>query len=280
MDQGLKKRILAAALALAVAVAAAVPFAPASAYAANDDVVTMYRLYNPYSGEHFYTSEVTEKIVLLDAGWNDEGVGWAAPETSSTPVYRLYSGTDHHYTVDAVERDYLVSVGWKYEGIGWYSDDSQGVALLRQYNPYVNPNAATNNSGSHNYTADTVENDALVKAGWKAEGIAWYGLDMGGKTWVPETYTYEPVYSTVTVTEPNVIAIYSCAYCGTQYYSGDPNSDAATTGYNNALNCNKTSSCKPGTTVDHTLTTDGTRTVTKTVQTGTKHVLETEGYWS
>ena len=54
------------------------------------------------------------------------------------------------------------------EPTGWYSDDDKGVPLYRQYNP----NAAT---GSHNYTANKKENDALVKMGWQEEGIGWYG---------------------------------------------------------------------------------------------------------
>ena len=119
----------------------------------------MYRLYNPNSGEHFYTADANERTNLTDAGWSYEGIEWTAPAKSNTPVYRLYSGTDHHYTMDASERDNLIKAGWKYEGIGWYSDDNKTVPLYRQYNPYVDPNAKTNNSGSHNYTTDKSEND-------------------------------------------------------------------------------------------------------------------------
>lgn len=136
----------------------------------------MYRLYNPNSGEHFYTAATSERDHLKKVGWNYEGVGWTAPTSSKTPVYRLYSGTDHHYTTDASEKNYLVKVGWNYEGIGWYSDDNKGVPLYRQFNPYVNPRAKYNNSGSHNYTTSKAENDNLVKVGWRAEGIGWYGV--------------------------------------------------------------------------------------------------------
>lgn len=138
---------------------------------------TMYRLYNPNSGEHFYTASASERDGLRYAGWRYEGVGWTAPKISSTPVYRLYSGTDHHYTTSAEERDNLINVGWKDEGVGWYSDDAKGQALYRQYNPNVNPKAKRNNSGSHNYTTSKAENDQLVKAGWHEEGIGWYGVE-------------------------------------------------------------------------------------------------------
>lgn len=136
----------------------------------------MYRLYNPNSGEHFYTADASERNNLKRVGWKYEGVGWTAPTKSNTPVYRLYSGTDHHYTTDASERDYLIKVGWKYEGVGWYSDDAKGQALYRQFNPNVDPKAKRNNSGSHNYTTSKAENDSLVKVGWRAEGIGWYGV--------------------------------------------------------------------------------------------------------
>ncbi|MEI3376601.1 MAG: lectin like domain-containing protein [Coriobacteriales bacterium] len=138
--------------------------------------VTMYRLYNPNSGEHFYTASTLERDATVAAGWNDEGVGWVAPDSSQTPVHRLYSGTDHHCTTSTVERDYLVSVGWSDEGIGWYSDDAQGVPLHRQFNPNVDPSAPVNNSGSHNYTTSEVERDYLVSIGWRYEGVGWYGM--------------------------------------------------------------------------------------------------------
>ena len=136
--------------------------------------VTMYRLYNPNSGEHFYTSNSTEKDNLVTTGWSDEGIGWIAPEKSDTPVYRLYNANagDHHYTMDAKERDGLITAGWKDEGIGWYSDDDKTVPLYREYNP----NAVT---GTHNYTTDKAEHMNLVKAGWKDEGIGWYAIGDG-----------------------------------------------------------------------------------------------------
>lgn len=134
---------------------------------------TMHRLYNKWTGEHFYTSDTSERDNLIKIGWNNEGEGWTAPETSSQPVYRLYNGFveggDHHYTMDKEERDSLVKAGWQDEGIGWYSDVNKGVPLYRQYNPYATV-------GTHNYTTSKSENDKLVKAGWQAEGISWYGL--------------------------------------------------------------------------------------------------------
>ncbi len=159
----------------------------------------MNRLYNPNSGEHFYTKDTNEKDVLVGLGWKDEGIGWVAPnkEQANTynpsatlkPVYRLYNPNagDHHYTTNSRERDALVSAGWKSEGIGWYSPESNFVYsasltgnawdtvvtrldLFREYNP--NAKAA----GSHNYTLNEAENDFLCSIGWIPEGIAWSSL--------------------------------------------------------------------------------------------------------
>lgn len=132
----------------------------------------MYRLYNPNSGEHFYTKDTNERNLLASIGWIYEGIGWTAPVISNTPVYRMYNPNagDHHYTTNANEKDMLVKAGWIYEGIGWYSDDAKGVPLYRQYNP----NAFSCN---HNYTRNKSENDWLVSLGWNAEGISWYGCE-------------------------------------------------------------------------------------------------------
>lgn len=140
----------------------------------SDAEIEMFRLYNPNSGEHFYTGNSVERDSLIYAGWSWEGVGWYAPASSSIPVYRLYNPNvgDHHYTMNAGERDFLVSQGWNDEGIGWYSDEHETVPLYREYNP----NAVT---GSHNYTTSKGENDVLVNAGWNYEGTAWYATKAG-----------------------------------------------------------------------------------------------------
>lgn len=144
---------------------------PKPSTADDSEYVAMYRMYNPNTGEHFYTSNATERKNLIDAKWRYEGIGWYAPVKSGTPVYRLYNQNagDHHYTINEGERNILIRAGWKSEGVGWYSDDAEGTALYRQYNPNAK-------SGSHNYTTSKAENDQLVRAGWHAEGVGWYGL--------------------------------------------------------------------------------------------------------
>lgn len=137
---------------------------------------SMLRLYNPNSGEHFYTADEAERNMLVREGWYFEGIGWVAPTQSSKPVYRLYNSnaSEHHYTMDASERDMLVQAGWNNEGIGWYSDTNETVPVLREYNP--NEFAC-----NHNFTTDVIEHNMLVELGWHDEGVAWYALAPGDK---------------------------------------------------------------------------------------------------
>ncbi len=141
------------------------------------ETVPMFRLYNPNSGEHFYTGSEEERDNLVGEGWNYEGIAWNAPVTSSKPVYRLYNAYagDHHYTLSAGERDELVAAGWRYEGVCWNSwetGESGGEALYRLYNPNA---YQTGGSGAHHYTRSQEERDYLVSLGWRDERIAWYG---------------------------------------------------------------------------------------------------------
>ncbi|MDO4621789.1 MAG: lasso peptide biosynthesis protein [Eubacteriales bacterium] len=166
------------------------------------ETVSMFRMYNPNSGEHFYTGNPAEKEMLLEKGWVYEGIGWKAPAFSNVPVYRLYNPNagDHHYTTVLSEKAFLENAGWQYEGIAFYSCESDGnrqdllaagdgtveraadgsdrvwsaerktsaVPLFREYNPRAE-------SGAHNYTSSSAEHENLIRLGWQEEGIAWYG---------------------------------------------------------------------------------------------------------
>ncbi|MBR4455285.1 MAG: hypothetical protein IKS32_03570 [Solobacterium sp.] len=136
------------------------------------DSVAMARLYNPNSGEHFYTGFEQEKNNLISAGWRYEGIGFYAPKESNTPIYRLYNPNagDHHYTFSTEERDNLLKVGWKDEGIGWYSDDAHKVKMYRLYNPNAK------GAGAHHYTASYAERQNLIRIGWRDEDIGFYAM--------------------------------------------------------------------------------------------------------
>ena len=71
----------------------------------------IYRLYQPSTGEHLYTTDINEKNVLYGQhGWGYEGVAWYAPN-AGTAVYRLYNpGLKRHlYTSDLNEVQVLTS---------------------------------------------------------------------------------------------------------------------------------------------------------------------------
>ena len=91
------------------------------------DAVPVYRLYNPNSGDHHYTTSSREYTYLGTKGWKKEGEAWkAAPESYFCPVFRVYNPNattgQHHFTEDEIERDELVRRGWKGEGIAFYAE--------------------------------------------------------------------------------------------------------------------------------------------------------------
>ncbi|GFH40816.1 hypothetical protein [Pseudolactococcus insecticola] len=136
---------------------------------------TLYRMYNPNSGEHFYTLNANEVKSLYKVGWKFEGTSGLLVSKSKTPVYRVYNPNagDHHYTSDKGEKDALVKLGWRYEGISWYSN-TEAPAKDNVYRLY-NPNAKK--AGAHHYTANYGEVQLLVSKGWKFEGTSFYIVD-------------------------------------------------------------------------------------------------------
>ena len=138
--------------------------------------VLIHRMYNPYSGEHFYTGSEEERNILITAGWiYEEGSSFTAPEEAddTVPVYRLYdpNGAEHLFTINKEEAKILEERGWISEGIRFYAYDTdakKGVHLYRAYNP---------NDGHHILTTDKAEQDYLVSLGWSDEGVAWDAVD-------------------------------------------------------------------------------------------------------
>jgi hypothetical protein len=143
-------------------------------------VKPVYRVYNPNSGEHFYTTTAKEVKALVDAGWQLEKIGWLSPSTGAE-VYRVYNKNsgEHHYTTSEKEKNALVAAGWKDEGVAFYSATKNYTPVYREYNK----NAFAFN---HNYTTSLSENNMLVAVGWKFEGTAFYAL---GDVEVPKNST-------------------------------------------------------------------------------------------
>ena len=137
--------------------------------------IAIYRLYNPNTGEHFYTGSPEERDNLKEVGWEYEGIAFSAPPNTGEPVYRLFNPNngDHHYTMSLKERNDLVAVGWIYEDIAFNSAPTSGIPQYRMYNPNAN-------TGNHHYAGSIEERNYLLKEGWKYEGIGFYGLPIGG----------------------------------------------------------------------------------------------------
>ena len=138
----------------------------------------VYRMYNPNTGEHFYTKNPQERDMLSGAGWDHEAgqneVAIEAEDPGANPVYRVYNPNSglHHYTTNQAEANMLKSVGWDYEGFSFYAfdkGDTQGTPMYRAYCPF--PDA--NGQNQHVYTTNRAEVDYLVGLGYHDEGTAW-----------------------------------------------------------------------------------------------------------
>ncbi|MBF0579867.1 hypothetical protein IM774_08765 [Erysipelotrichaceae bacterium RD49] len=140
------------------------------------EMVDIYRLYNPNTGEHFYTADIYERDGLAANGWKDEGIGWRS-SLDGDPVYRLYNpnafGGDHYYTISTSEANGLVGQGWQLDLKGKPAFYSKGdVNVYVQYNPNAR-------SGAHNYTTSLKEFNALLEEGWMYGQIAWKTMESG-----------------------------------------------------------------------------------------------------
>ena len=149
-----------------------------SQFIAPEGCVFQFRLYNPNSGEHFYTGSQEEALNLVSLGWNFEGSGFITP-TVGPAIYRLYSAEhgDHFYTTDEAERDALVAEGWTLDGgtgIAFPSaTEETGRPMYRLHNPNAYPNGE---AGAHHFTMSWEEVENLVAVGWQYEFVAWYSV--------------------------------------------------------------------------------------------------------
>ena len=129
----------------------------------------MLRMYNPNTGEHFYTGSEEERDDLIAAGWNYEGVAFTFPANTGAPVYRLFqpSTGEHLYTMDEAEKDRLMAEGWNYENIAFNSAYDTEAVQHRLYNPNTTV-------GAYHFTFSEEEMQNLIDAGWWYQGIGWY----------------------------------------------------------------------------------------------------------
>ena len=208
--QGHPVRAMGRAVAIAAAIAATLA-APAAALA---EGATLYRLYNPYDGQHLLTTDRGEYDSLQPLGWRGEGEAWESPDEGD-PVYRLYNpyNGEHLYTGDEAEYDSLARIGWRQEGVAFRSQASGGDPVYRLFNPYEQV-------GTHLLTTSASEYESLAGAGWVQEGVAFRAAHTHDwqpvyeSVWVQDSAAWdEPVYSTVTKIR--------CSQCGELFDSLD-----------------------------------------------------------
>lgn len=175
-----------AAIAVGV-ISLSLNIAPVRADAAGldgEDSQAMYCLYCPESGEYFYTADKNEKDSLKQDGWEYKGIGWYAPLSSGTPVFRMYNpeADTHYFTASMVKRDYLVGEGWTNEGIGWYSSDGQEVPVYHQYSSEQEENSyryaiiRQEDDGEDQDRTGTDQEAKEDETEWENGEIVWYGV--------------------------------------------------------------------------------------------------------
>ena len=130
---------------------------------------TLYRLYNPYTHEHLFTTDKDEYDNLVAAGWTGEESDGKVAVNQGKGVYRLYNPYthEHHYTANEDEVADCVNAGWKNEGIKFHSVQNGTVPVYSMYNPYEK-------KFYHHYTSDPDEIAKMEKDGWIKEEIKWY----------------------------------------------------------------------------------------------------------
>lgn len=91
------------------------------AYIDGMGTIPVWRLYNPYNGDHLYTMDYAKAKNLENNGWNAESVPFFAKK-NGIAIYRLYNKNDgqHHFTSSEAEYNKLIKEGWNGEGVGFY----------------------------------------------------------------------------------------------------------------------------------------------------------------
>ena len=156
----------------ALIVVAVLLFTTAHASAADANV---YRLFNPTTGDHFYTINNDEKTTVSctnPSKYVPEGIGFNAYTNSAgnIPVYRMYNPKtiDHFFTVSLFEKNIALSSGYTDEGVKFYipmNQSSGDVPVYRAFRP---------DTGDHFYTTNPAEVQFAVQyMKYSDEGVAF-----------------------------------------------------------------------------------------------------------
>lgn len=135
------------------------------------DLPVVFRLYQPATGDHFYTMSSIEAAQALRLGYVEEGVPFANEQNRPAliDVFRFYNAVsgDHFYTTSVEERDEVINKidDYIYEGIAFQvaAGAEPGTAPIHRF--------FDAGSGDHMYSFDPYEG---LASGYVYEGIAWH----------------------------------------------------------------------------------------------------------
>ena len=141
----------------------------------------IYRLYNKFSGNHLFTSNLNEIDVLTgsspDSMFINEGIAYQVGPNPDTDLHRFYHpiSNRHFYSATIYERDLLIndpSAQYIYEGVAFKvfttnNSSSSRISVRRFYDPSQN---------IHLYSASALEQSIWEQKypHWINEGAAWF----------------------------------------------------------------------------------------------------------
>jgi hypothetical protein len=137
----------------------------------------LYRLNNPSTGDHLFTTSFDEVISAVNQnGYKLEGVAakcFTSPQPGATPFYRLLSPSEHFYTASEQEAEIAVaSSGYHREGTACWVYSSQVANTCPIYRWVV--------AGHHFYTQSWNEVLTVLRNGQASfEGEAAYAFPAG-----------------------------------------------------------------------------------------------------
>ena len=145
----------------------------------NPPQFTIYRLFNPSSGQHLFSANLFEIDSLTGqphSPYLNEGIAYEVSSGANQDLFRFYNHLTgrHFYTSNISERDLLLdsNLPFIYEGSAYKVHSANLITndLVPVYRFY------DSNTHVHLYTASSVERDIWESGshGWINEGIAWY----------------------------------------------------------------------------------------------------------
>src|SRR5690606_27313680 len=139
----------------------------------------VHRFFNTQNGNHFFTSNNDEAIVVAQMEiFQYEGQAFARnvmDESNSIGIHRFFNDINgsHFYTANAVEAETVREMGgaFRYEGVAYqaFREKTEGTTELYRF--------FNKESGAHFYTSNTdeMEHVKLELAGsYQFEGVAYY----------------------------------------------------------------------------------------------------------